>query len=315
MIGGRLGLIMIYDASKGRSSSSTSFYQLDKRLSRWWVIDRVRCAHKAIKPGTLSLLCAHSRSFRHPRVATASGVICQWKFSLRVVRLISFDYGCHWTLRVRSSCSRRESTKKMSKGRPTCVNGSCSELAPHSQTLCSTTRMAKRWWATHWGASQASPSLGDRCWWTRWSSSSKHSAASPRQPRGKRRPASGPLARARRSGSGQRAGSELVCSWENSSWNEGIVKLRLGFGRKSQMSRFWTPENSQQPNWCRTCTRSAAGARSPSSCGWSSRGTPTHWSGSTPHRPPLGCSYHNVGTVAAAGSAGRPAPFDYGWHF
>lgn len=104
----------------------------------------------------------------------------------------------------------------------TCVNGNCSELAPHSHTLCSTTRIANRWWATHWAALQSSISSADRCEWIRCSSNSKHSAASPRQPNGKRRPANGPLANARRNGSGHSAGSELVCNCWNNSW-----KMRL----------------------------------------------------------------------------------------
>ena len=97
----------------------------------------------------------------------------------------------------------------------TWVKGNCSELAPHLQTLCSTTRMAKRWWATHDGVSHESLSLGDKCEWTRWSKSSKHSAASPKHPSGKRRLANGPLASALLSGSGQSAGSELVWSCVN----------------------------------------------------------------------------------------------------
>lgn len=99
----------------------------------------------------------------------------------------------------------------------TCVNGNCSELAPHLHTLCSMTRIAKRRCATQACDSQASPSSGEMCECTRCNSNSKHSAASPRQPSGKRRPANGPLAKARRNGSGHRAGSELVCScWKSS---------------------------------------------------------------------------------------------------
>lgn len=99
----------------------------------------------------------------------------------------------------------------------TCVNGSCSELAPHSHTLCSTTLMANFWCATHCGVLQSSISSDDKCEWTRCNNSSKHSAASPKHPNGKRRPASGPLASARRNGSGHNAGSELVCNcWNNS---------------------------------------------------------------------------------------------------
>lgn len=94
----------------------------------------------------------------------------------------------------------------------TCVNGSCSELAPHSQTLCSTTRIANRLCATHDDVSHESLSSDDKCECTRCNNNSKHSAASPRHPSGKRRPASGPLASARRSGSGHNAGSELVCN-------------------------------------------------------------------------------------------------------
>jgi len=103
-------------------------------------------------------------------------------------------------------------------GKLTWVNGNCSELAPHLQTLCSMTRMAKRRWAIQAGDSQESPSSGEMCEWTRCRRSSKHSAASPRQPRGKRLPAKGPLAKARRKGSGHKAGSELVCNCWNSSW-------------------------------------------------------------------------------------------------
>ena len=99
----------------------------------------------------------------------------------------------------------------------TCVNGNCSELAPHSHTLCSTTRIAKRRCATHDCVSHESLSSDDKCEWTRCNNNSKHSAASPRQPIGKRRPANGPLANARRNGSGHNAGSELVCNCENNS--------------------------------------------------------------------------------------------------
>lgn len=105
-------------------------------------------------------------------------------------------------------------------GHFTCVNGNCSELAPHSQTLCSTTRIANLWWATHCAWLQLSISSADKCEWTRCSSSSKHSAASPKHPNGKRRPANGPLANARLNASGHSAGSELVCSCWNNSWNE-----------------------------------------------------------------------------------------------
>lgn len=99
----------------------------------------------------------------------------------------------------------------------TCVNGSCSELAPQSHTLCSTTLIANLWWATHCGVLQSSISSDDTCEWTRCNNSSKHSAASPKHPNGNRRPASGPLASARRNGSGHSAGSELVCNcWNNS---------------------------------------------------------------------------------------------------
>lgn len=108
----------------------------------------------------------------------------------------------------------------------TWVKGSCSELAPHLQTLCSMTRMANRRWAMQAEESHESPSSGEICEWTRWRSSSKHSAASPRQPRGKRLPAKGPLAKARRRGSGQRAGSELVCSCWKSSYKEDCQKER-----------------------------------------------------------------------------------------
>lgn len=88
--------------------------------------------------------------------------------------------------------------------------------------------MANLWWATHDGVSHESLSLGDKCEWTRWSSSSKHSAASPRQPKGKRRLAKGPLARALRSGSGQSAGSELVWSCVKRFW-KGISLLVQDF--------------------------------------------------------------------------------------
>lgn len=85
--------------------------------------------------------------------------------------------------------------------------------------------MANFWWATHDGVSHESLSLGDKCEWTLWSSSSKHSAASPKQPSGKRRLANGPLARALRRGSGQSAGSELVCSCVNKFWKEKEKKV------------------------------------------------------------------------------------------
>lgn len=106
----------------------------------------------------------------------------------------------------------------------TWVNGNCSELAPHLQTLCSTTRMANFWCATHDGVSHRSLSDVERCEWTRCSKSSKHSAASPRQPSGKRRLARGPLASALLSGSGHSAGSELVCSCVNKFCNEERMK-------------------------------------------------------------------------------------------
>ena len=99
----------------------------------------------------------------------------------------------------------------------TCVNGSCSELAPHLHTLCSMTRIAKRLCAIQAADSQASVSSEEMCECTRCNNSSKHSAASPKQPKGKRRPASGPEAKARLKGSGHNAGSELVCNcWKSS---------------------------------------------------------------------------------------------------
>lgn len=100
----------------------------------------------------------------------------------------------------------------------TCVNGSCSELAPHSHTLCSTTLIANFWWATHCGVLQSSISSEDKCEWTLCNNSSKHSAASPKQPNGKRLHCSSPLASARLNGSGHNAGSELVCNCWNNSW-------------------------------------------------------------------------------------------------
>lgn len=94
----------------------------------------------------------------------------------------------------------------------TCVNGSCSELAPHLHTLCSMTLIANLLWATQDCVSQRSPSSDDKCECTLCRSNSKHSAASPKHPKGNLLPASGPLARALRSGSGHKAGSDDVCS-------------------------------------------------------------------------------------------------------
>lgn len=135
----------------------------------------------------------------------------------------------------------------------TCVNGNCSELAPHSQTLCSTTRMANLWWATHWAWLQSSISSGDKCEWTRCSSNSKHSAASPKQPNGKRRPANGPLASALRNASGHSAGSELVCNCWNNSWKKFKTKInfivfdslaepRLSTEWKWMLQNRWVPK-------------------------------------------------------------------------
>lgn len=108
------------------------------------------------------------------------------------------------------------------------MNGNCSELAPHSHTLCSTTLIANRWWATHCGVLQSSISSPDKCEWTRCNSNSKHSAASPKQPSGNRRPANGPLANARLNGSGHNAGSELVCNCWNNSCLNGMKKEKSG---------------------------------------------------------------------------------------
>lgn len=88
------------------------------------------------------------------------------------------------------------------------------------------TYIANRWWATHFGVLQSSISSDDKCEWTRCNKSSKHSAASPRQPNGNRRPANGPLANALRNGSGHNAGSELVCNCWNNSW-EKRTKITL----------------------------------------------------------------------------------------